>query len=195
MGCATGSQRLGNASSFSSAGVPHSGITREQKYGRYGVAENPFSRTEDVMACTHHAVLLARFSATGRNVCAQPGAHGVQCIRRSARRRRTERYASQRCVQPACHTSTASWLNWCQFWSRGCRSVANLCGCVSAGVNRGANVRRTTATGEEVKGTPDFIARLVAFKFFFANGDGMSKLPRLTGTESTLCRLQWNRKV
>ena len=71
VGCATGSQRLGNASTFSSAGVPHSGNTRELKYGRQSVAENPFSRTEEPMACTRHVVLLARFSATGRNVCAQ----------------------------------------------------------------------------------------------------------------------------
>ena len=92
----------------------------------------------------------------------------VQCNRSPARRRRTERYASQRCVEPACHTSTASWLNWCQCWSRDRRRVASSCGCVSAGINCGANVRRTSATGEEVEGTPDVIARLVAFKFSFA---------------------------
>ena len=99
--------------------------------------------------------------------------NGVQCIRRSARRRRTERYASQRCVEPACHTSTASWLNWCQCWSRDRRRVASSCGCVSAGVNRGANVRRTTASGDEVEGTTDVIARLVGFKFSFADGYSM----------------------
>ena len=34
VGCAAGSQRLGNLSSVSQAGIPHSGNTREQKSGR-----------------------------------------------------------------------------------------------------------------------------------------------------------------
>jgi hypothetical protein len=79
-----------------------------------------------------------------------------------------ERYASPRYVKPACHTSTALWLNRCQCWSRDRRRVASSCGCVSAGVNRRANVRRTSATGDEVEGITDVIARLVAFKFSFA---------------------------
>ena len=84
-----------------------------------------------------------------------------------------ERYASPRYVKPACHTSTALWLNRCQCWSRDRRRVASSCGCVSAGVNRGANVRRTSATGDEVEGTTNVIARLVAFKFSFDDGYGM----------------------
>ena len=76
-------------------------------------------------------------------------------------------------------TSTASWLNWCQCWSRDRRRVASSCGCVSAGINCGANVRRTSATGEEVEGTPDVIARLVAFKFSFADGVIPSRPPCL----------------
>jgi hypothetical protein len=64
MGCAAGSHRLGNASSFSQAGILHSGNTREQKCGRQSVAENPFSLVEDRMACTDHVVLHGRFSAT-----------------------------------------------------------------------------------------------------------------------------------
>ena len=64
MGCAAGSHRLGNASSFSQAGIPHLGNTREQNSGRQRVAENPGSLVEDRMACTDHVVLLRRFSAT-----------------------------------------------------------------------------------------------------------------------------------
>jgi hypothetical protein len=64
MGCAAGSHRLGNASSFSQAGILHSGNTREQKSGRQSVAENTFSVVGDRMACTDHVVLLGRFSAT-----------------------------------------------------------------------------------------------------------------------------------
>ena len=64
MGCAAGSHRLGNASSFSQAGIPHLGNTREQNSGRQSVAENPGSLVEDRMACTDHVVLLRRFSAT-----------------------------------------------------------------------------------------------------------------------------------
>ena len=79
-----------------------------------------------------------------------------------------QRYASPRCVKPAYHTSTSLWLDRCQCWSRDRRRVASSCGCVAAGVNRGANVRRTSATGDEVEGTTDVIARLVAFKFSFA---------------------------
>jgi hypothetical protein len=64
MGCAAGSHRLGNASSFSQAGIPHFGNTRQQTSGRQSVAENPGSLVEDHMACTDHVVLLRRFSAT-----------------------------------------------------------------------------------------------------------------------------------
>ena len=64
MGCAAGSHRLGNASSFSQAGIPHLGNTREQNSGRQSVAENPGSLVEDRMACTDHVVLLRRLSAT-----------------------------------------------------------------------------------------------------------------------------------
>ena len=39
MGCAAGSHRLGNASFFSQAGIPHLGNTREQNSGRQSVAE------------------------------------------------------------------------------------------------------------------------------------------------------------
>ena len=38
-------------------------------------------------------------------------------------------------------------------------------------------MRRTSATGEEVEGTPDVIARLVAFKFSFADGVIPSRPP------------------
>ena len=84
-----------------------------------------------------------------------------------------QRYASPRCVKPAYHTSTSLWLDRCQCWSRDRRRVASSCGCVAAGVNRGANVRRTSATGDEVEGTTNVIARLVAFKFSFDDGYGM----------------------
>jgi hypothetical protein len=73
-----------------------------------------------------------------------------------------QRYASPRCVKPAYTTSTALWLDRCQCWSRD-RRRRQLCGCVSAGVNRGANVRRTRATGDEVERTTEVIARIVAY--------------------------------
>jgi hypothetical protein len=38
-------------------------------------------------------------------------------------------------------------------------------------------VRRTSATGDEVEGTTNVIARLVAFKFSFDDGYGMRFLP------------------
>jgi hypothetical protein len=103
-------------------------------------------------------------AADGRNLCAQ--------LRRAMRPMQQKfrqaplpkRSASQRCVEPACHTSTASWVNWCQCWSRDRRRVASSCGCVAAGVNRGANVRRTSATGE-CENAVAVIARSVAFVF------------------------------
>ena len=64
MGCAAGSHRLGNASSFSRAGIPHAGNTREKKSGRQSVAENPLAHAEDRIACNDHFTLLKRFSAT-----------------------------------------------------------------------------------------------------------------------------------
>ena len=127
------------------------------------------------------------FSNWSQCMRATPLGNGVECITRSGRRRRTERYASQRCVEPACHTchtSPASWLNRCQFWSRGCRPRA--CAVVFRPVSIvGQYVWRTSANGDEVEGTTDVIARLVAFKFSFTNGDGMSEIPPvpcLTGT-------------
>jgi len=57
-------KRLGNASSFSQAGIPHSGNTQEQKSGRQTVADNPFPRAEDRIECAHRVLLLRRFSAT-----------------------------------------------------------------------------------------------------------------------------------
>ena len=63
MGCAAGSHRLGNASSFSQAGILHSGNTREQKSGRQSVAENPFAHAEARMACKYHFMPVRRFSA------------------------------------------------------------------------------------------------------------------------------------
>ena len=38
-------------------------------------------------------------------------------------------------------------------------------------------MRRTSATGDEVEGTTNVIARLVAFKFSFDDGYGMRFLP------------------
>ena len=38
-------------------------------------------------------------------------------------------------------------------------------------------MRRTSATGDEVEGTTNVIARLVAFKFSFNDGYGMRFLP------------------
>ena len=57
-------------------------------------------------------------------------------------------------------------------------------------------MRRTTASGDEVEGTTDVIARLVGFKFSFADGYSMRFHPVpmnthvLTGTvEYSTCRL------
>ena len=55
---------------------------------------------------------------------------------------------------------------------------------------------RTSANGDEVEGTTDVIARLVAFKFSFTNGDGKSEIPPvpcLTGTVEYSNR--WNQYV
>ena len=136
-----------------------------------GVAENPFSRTEDPMACTRHVVLIARFSATGRTVCAQllrgmafntsdvpPGAAGLSVMRPAM------------CAAGLPHKQSivAKSVPLLQPRLPGRRQLVRLC---SAGV---VGPTRTSETGEEAEGTTDaIIARRVAFMFSFT-GTGLS---------------------
>jgi hypothetical protein len=75
--CTAGSrQRFANASSFSRAGIPHAGNTREKNSGRQSVAGNPCAHTDDRMGCIDHFTLLKRFSATPLAVGDARSGHG-----------------------------------------------------------------------------------------------------------------------